>query len=250
MKIHFARLGGLVLLGVSTSAVALEFTVQIDNIGPQPLSPTFMATTNANWDNFTAGQAAPGRIEQIAEDGPTTIAQADAMAGQAAGDILDWLVIAGGPIMPGQSRTVTIEATMSHRWFQYASMLGMSNDAFIGSGLGVGDQQINLFQNGVPNSFDFTLSFLDAWDAGTEVNTELAEHLGAFGNPGVGPTENGVIRAPHDGLRGDGAIPSSFNWYGGDIARIRITPVPEPATIAGLAVGALAMMRRRRALRG
>lgn len=245
MKTLLARTCGFALLGASTSALALEFTVQIDNIGPQPLSPTFMATTNANWDNFTAGQAAPGRIEQIAEDGPTSIAQSDAMAGQAAGDILDWLVVPGGPIMPGQSRTVTIDASMTHRWFQYASMLGMSNDAFIGSGLGLGDQQIDLFQNGFANSFDFTLNFLDAWDAGTEVNTELAAHLGAFGNPGIGPDENGVIRAPHDGLRGDGAIPISFNWYGGDIARIRISPVPEPATMAGLALGAAALLRRR-----
>lgn len=246
MDIRYSRLGGLALLGLSGSAVALEFTVVLDNIGPQPLSPTFMATTNANWDNFTAGLAAPARIEQIAEDGPTSIAQMDAMAGQVAGDILDWLVFPGGPIMPGESRMATIEATLSHRWFQYASMLGMSNDAFIGSGLGVGDQQIDLFQNGVATSFDFTVSFLDAWDAGTEENTELAEHLGAFGNPGVGSAENGVIRAPHDGLRGDGAIPISFNWYGGDIARIRITPVPEPATLAGLTAGALALLRRRR----
>ncbi len=228
------------------AAYATPFRITITSLGPQPLSPTFMATTNNGFDLFTAGQAAPLRIEQIAEDGPTSQAVADATAAQMAGTILDFTVAPGGPIFPGQSRTVILEATMTHRWFQFASMLGMSNDAFIGSGLGLGDQQIDLYQGGRPLTADFTLSFVDVWDAGTEQNTELAAHLGAFGNPGVGPAENGVIRAPHSGLRGDGDLPLGLNWYGHNVARIEITPVPEPASLMALSIGALAMIRKRK----
>lgn len=243
---HRLRLAGLGLIGIAGSASALQFTIRIDNIGPQPLSPTVFAATNSNFDMFTSGLAAPLRIERIAEDGNSAQAQSDLMAAETAGDVLDWVVAAGGPITPGGTRTVMLEADTAHRWLQFASMLGMTNDGFIGSGFGPEDSQIDLFNNGAPLTADFTISFLDAWDAGTEFNTELAQDLAAFGNPGVGPAENGVITRPHTGIRGDEAIPLSFNWYGGDIARIRITPVPEPATLAVLGIGAAAVLRRRR----
>jgi hypothetical protein len=233
------------LATAATPLLALPFRITVENLGPQPLSPIFAATTNGGFDLFTAGQAAPTRIEQIAEDGVTTAAEADASTAQTAGSILDWQVVPGGVLMPGQTRVFTLEATSTHRWLQWATMLGMSNDAFLGSGLGLGDQQIDLYSNGSPLHADFTVSFLMAWDAGTELNTEQAAHLGAFGNPGVGPAENGVIAAPHSGIRGDADIPGSFNWYGGDLARMTITPVPEPGTLTLLGLGAWALVRRR-----
>jgi hypothetical protein len=236
----------LVVLGSASVASALQFTITIENLGPQPFSPIFVASTNSSFDLFTAGAAAPLRIERIAEDGNASVAAADAAAAATAGNILDWEVIGSMPIPPGESRTFTLEATTTFRWFQWASMLGMSNDAFIGSGLGFGDRQIDLFNDNVPLDASFTISFLDVWDAGTELNTEAAADLVAFGNPLVGPAEGGIVRTPHSGIRGDGAIASSFDWYGEDVARITIAPVPEPATLAVVGLGVAALLRRRK----
>jgi probable HAF family extracellular repeat protein len=50
------------------------------------------------------------------------------------------------------------------------------------------------------------------------------------------------------GIDDDGTI-IGFGRYRGDYASFRITPVPEPATIAALGLGALAMVRRKRRLK-
>ena len=65
---------GLCSIGIAPSALALQFTITVENLGPQPFSPIFVASTNGNFDLFTAGSAAPLRIERIAEDGDASVA--------------------------------------------------------------------------------------------------------------------------------------------------------------------------------
>ena len=177
------------VLGSSTMAMSqTSFNVTFFNIGPQPLAPVFFATSNASFDIFTNGTAASSAIEMEAEEGSP--AGLLALAGGAGANVMSFGATTG-PFMPGESRSFTMTADTAHRWFQFASMLGITNDAFIGSALGVGDGQIDLFQGGTPLTADFILSFQNVWDAGTEVNTELMAHVPP--NMGAGVTQGGVI---------------------------------------------------------
>lgn len=237
----------LSLLGAAATASmagAVQFTVTVTNLGPQPLAPVFFATSNSSFDIFTVGTSVSAAVELLAEEGDPAGLLA---AATAAGSSVMSSGATTGPFMAGDSRVFTMNADTAHPWFSFASMLGATNDGFIGSALGNGDGQINLFQGGQPLEADFTVSFLDVWDAGTEVNTELMAHIPAFGNHFVGPTEGGVLTQPHEGITGRGDVPLSLDWYGHDVAHITITAVPEPATMFALlaSAGVIAAWRRR-----
>lgn len=232
------------VLAIVAGAQAIPFTVTVFNIGPQPLAPVFYASHNNTFDFFDQGAAASAAVERMAEEGDTSLLVA--LAG-GHGGVMDSGTTTG-PFMTGEFRQFVVNADATHPWLSFASMLGATNDAFIGSSFGLGDGQINLFQGGNPLNANFTVSFLDVWDAGTEVNTELMAHIPAFGNTMVGPAEGGVITQPHEGITGRGDLPQNLNWYGHDVARITIVPVPEPGSFVVLAVGiaGLLAMRRRR----
>jgi hypothetical protein len=232
-----AALLSAVTLGlVVGSASGDTFTFTVENVGVQPLSPVFVATHDATFDIFDEGAPASLQIEAIAEGGDT--APMVALAAGAAG-VFDYAV-GSGVLMPGQTGTVTVMADASHPYLSFAAMLGVTNDGFIG--VAYGDSALDLFRLGPPMSYDFTVSYLDAWDAGTEINTESADDAPALGGMGS-PAEGGVITRPHPGILGIADIPLSFDFYGQDIAHI--TVVPEPGTLVLLALGLPWLFRRR-----
>ncbi len=226
------------VLGVSSAAMAsAEFTVTLENIGVQPLTPVFLATHDMTFDIFDEGAAASPALEALAEDGVTGLLEADAAS---AAGVLDFGV--GGFIFPGESTTVTLMADAAHPYLSFAAMLPVTNDAFIGGAYM--DNALALYRGGAATFYDFTLSFLEVWDAGTEVNTESADDVPAL-SPGTGsPVEGGVVTKPHTGILGVGDVPPEFDFWGTNVARITI--VPEPTTLALLAFGAVAAIRRRR----
>ncbi|MCC6484572.1 MAG: spondin domain-containing protein [Armatimonadetes bacterium] len=233
---------------IASAQGGVNFLVVINNLGPQPLSPIFLATGNSGYDIFTLGQPASPALQAIAESGDVAPLQADAAAAQTAGNVADHQVVhPGSPLPAGQSAFTFIVADPAHPWLSLVSMLGLSNDAFVGFSYGATDRGVNLFPNGTPLNAHFTLSFLDAWDAGTEVNDELSANLVAYGGNGH-VAENGVVTGPHPGLTGNGAIPLSANWYGRDIARVTIIPtvIPEPATMTVLGMGLASLLIRKR----
>src|SRR5687768_3851071 len=197
MRNYLKLAAGAALVGAAVSANALPFIVTVTNLGPQPLAPVFFATSNSGFDIFTNGTAAFSGLETLAEEGSP--AGMLALAAAARANVMSFGATPG-PFMPSESRTFTVNADATHRWFQFASMLGVTNDAFIGSALGVGDGQIDLFQGGQPLTADFTLSFLNVWDAGTEVNTELMAHVPP--NTGAGIPQGGFVTQPHEGITG------------------------------------------------
>ena len=225
-----------------TEAPAETFTITIENVSPNVLAPVPFIAHDGCFPLFVNGDPASSAIETLAETGsPAGVVD---MATAAMGTtVSDFDVAGAGPMGPGESAMVMLDTTISHRWLSFASMIGISNDAFIGRSAANG--AIDLFPGGVPLSTVILIEPAEVWDAGTEVNDELATSVGALGaGPEDGTPEGGVITVPHPGIVGDWDIPASRDWTGGTVARITI--VPEPATLGLAALGALALLRRRR----
>ncbi len=226
---------------VPRPAPAEEFQITIENLGPNVLTPAPFVSHDAGFDLFSAGMMVSPEIEMLAEDGMTggVVTLAGAALG---GAVADYGVAGAGPIGPGGSATVTIQADAARPYLSFASMLAFSNDAFIG--WAQGDGAIDLMPGGTPIAGQIMIMPGDVWDAGTEVNDELAAHVPALGSPaGAGVAENGVLMRPHAGIAGIGDIPISRDWRGGAVARITIVPEPAGLTLLGLA--ALMAGRRR-----
>ncbi len=223
------------IIAAPASAEMFQFT--IENVGVQPLTPVFVASHDASFDIFDAGAAASAELVAIAEGGD--VGPMSTLAASSAG-VLDYA--AGAFIMPGESTTIMIQADPDHPCLSFAAMLPATNDAFIG--LAAGDDALNLFHNAMPTTYDFTLSYLEVWDAGSEINTELAADVPALGGMGS-PDEGGVITKPHAGILGVGDVPTDLDWWGLDVAHI--TVVPEPASVLLCLVGGLWNLRRRTA---
>ena len=229
------------LLLITPTVSGAVFEITIENIGTNVLTPTVFISHDATVDFFDAGSAASAELEMLAEDGVVTgiVGIATGLIGSGVADVE---VAGGAPIAPGGSATIFMEADSLNPWLSFMSMLAVSNDAFIG--VTTGDGAIDLFPGAMPLVADFTISFIDVWDAGTEVNDGLAAHVPALGALiGAGVDEGGVITRPHPGVFGAGDIPPDANWYGFDVAHITI--IPEPAA-AGLFAAGLAMLVRRR----
>lgn len=225
------------------AAAAEQFQIRITNLSPNVLSPVPFIAHDGTFDLFDSGAPASSAIEAVAEAGDTTGVVNMAQAALGAG-VADYAVAGAAPLMTGQSATVILNTTMARPLLSFASMMGISNDGFIGQT--TGDGPINLFPGGTPFMGTLIVTPADVWDAGTEVNDELMTTVGALGGAG-GVDENGVITRPHPGILGVGGptgIPLSVNWTGGNVAMIEI--VPEPTTLALLLAGGLCLRRRRR----
>lgn len=224
----------------AVQASAEDFQITIENLSPNVLTPAPFISHDATFDLFDEGAPASSELEQLAEDGVTSgVTGLAAAAGVA---VADWDVAGGAPIGPGGSATITVSADLSRPYLSFASMLAVTNDAFIG--WAVGDGALDLFPGGTPYAGSITIGPDGVWDAGTERNDELAANVPALGGSG-GLDEGGVISRPHPGITGDADIPLSRDWTGGDVARITIVPEPTSLGLFGMvALGGL-MLRRR-----
>lgn len=230
------------VLGFASSASATSFQITLENLSPNVLTPPVFISHSAAADLFDTGAPAIPELEILAEDGvPTGLAGIGflAMQGGAVADVQ----VGSGPLLQNQSTTVTLEADPAHPWLSFASMLAVTNDAFIG--VTTGDGAINLFPDDNPLAGEVLIPPAEVWDAGTEVNTELAAHVPALGADfGAGPDEGGVITANHPGIQGTGEVPPAADWTDGNVASLRFNPaflasvdgqgpppIPEPATL-------------------
>lgn len=182
-----------------------EYEVVIENLTPnngngasQPFSPPILATHALTYHVFQEGKYASDELRQVAEDavgGPmvTMLSTSPFVNDVAEG---------GGVILPGKSASFMIKAKVGFRKLSLVAMLVNTNDGFVGI------DGLRLPAHGSQTYY------LDAYDAGTEKNTEMKAHIPGpcCGSPGVRvPTHEKIDT--HDGIEGVGDLdPAVWGW--------------------------------------
>lgn len=195
----------------------------------QRLSPPVFVTHSAAYSAFNVGATAPETIWRIAEGGDRSflLSEVNALVGTS---VLSVAAPLSAPLPQQESVSVLVQADASHRLFSFASMLGWTNDGFIG----VNALDLSTITGTV------TINLL-GYDAGSERNNEANGFLGALGLGNARDVEGGVI-TNHLGIRGDANAPAVWNWLPGAAASLTITPVPEPGTWALMLAGGLPLL--------
>jgi len=230
-----ALLGAILVVGVialATNAMARQnnghhgrmYRVTITNatLG-QPVAPSVIATHTDAFQLFELGPTpVPGDSDYALYFGLATAAETGSPVplvdevGDSNGvwDAVALLTDRTPPILlPGESNSTTIRASRHAKYLSAAAMLGATNDAFYAV-RGV------LLPKGIGDTIHV---FANAYDAGSELNEESADTIGALGatddDPvtGVGIDQNGEgfihIHAGIHGIGGpDGLDAATYDW--------------------------------------
>ncbi len=180
------------------------YRVTITNLTKgQIFSPPLFVTGSPDAHLWQVGQPASPAVEQVAEAG---------VAGNLAEMVRDAAtdVVAGAePVKPGETKTIVISGKAGDA-LSCIAMLVRTNDGFTGL-------------DAVPlkaGSFD-----VQAYDAGTEVNTEKRSDVPGppFLGTGHVPTNPPEPIHVHPGIQGTGDLTADMGWTG-PVAHIEITP--------------------------
>ncbi len=208
---------------VSTAAIR-RYRVTITNLTTgQPLSPGVLATHTKEASLFSVGQAASAGVQDIAENGNPELAATELAGARGVFDVVTTgapVGRVGGPAMFPSTLTAEIDAAANANLLSVSLMLICTNDGFTGA------DAIRL-----PGGFQEEVHYTRAYDAGTEVNDEIAGSIvgPCFGiGPVVGPVggngrtgETGVVRM-HPNVQGTiGDLTSAHAWVG-PVARISV----------------------------
>ena len=180
-KLRTLILAGIGLLCSVGFAQAELYEVLIEDLiegGPemgQPFTPPLVVVHGAGYSLFAEGDFATAGLEALAEDGVTADLEAEALASP---DVYD-VEIGSGPFFG--SALVEIEGTPGDL-LSLVTMLARSNDLFTG----VADVVL-------PAAGSVVIEPTGVYDAGTEENTGLVEHIPFYGNPFMGPDEDNPI---------------------------------------------------------
>jgi len=186
------------------------YEITITNLtSGQPITPAVFAVHSGRNDLFARGTEASNGIQQLAENGGVAVLAAEAAANS---NISASSVVGAMPLDPGTSASTTIEVTGQANRFSLASMLVCTNDGFGG-----------IDGKKLPKDIGDTRQYsARAYDAGTEVNTELFDDLVPLcdGDPTTGTgmsdadlAENGLILR-HRGIQGNGDLTEAHAWHG------------------------------------
>ncbi len=195
------------------------YRVTVENLTDgQPLTPVVAAAHESGFKVFRRGQEASNGIQQLAENGGVPVL-VDELSGN--GNVASVAVIGSAPIAPGDSATALISTDRWHRRLSVASMLICTNDGFAGR------SSVHL-PSGVGNERTF---YARAFDAGTEINTELytdlvppCDSLGETGTSNPDLAENGVVRR-HRGITGGGDLTVAQHDWDGPVMKITVERV-------------------------
>ncbi|MEM8964522.1 MAG: spondin domain-containing protein, partial [Acidobacteriota bacterium] len=170
-----------------TVSAAVDVTVSIENLSPENgtfFTPVWVGFQDGSFDLFDSGAAASEGLERLAEDGNNG-PLSDAFLASGNGMIDATVFGPTGPVAPGETATGTFTVDGSkayNRFLSLASMVLPSNDAFFGNGnplaIPVFDAQGNFIDG------SYLISGNQVYDAGTEVNDEIAGNTAFLAQPG------------------------------------------------------------------
>ncbi len=196
-------LGIGLLLGRSAAADPL-YRITITNMTQhQVFTPVLMATHADGIRVFTPGKPALPELEALAESGNTQPAL-DLL--HSLGGLVGEAKSSGAVLPPGESVSLTLKGGPNITRFMVVSMLIPTNDAFFAI-------------NGQPlPTGDAPLQFVaPAWDAGTEDNDELCEHIpgppSVCSGEGVSNSGGEGFVHTHPGIHGVGDLDAAtYDW--------------------------------------
>jgi hypothetical protein len=187
----------------------------------QVFSPPLVVAHDAGVALFEEGAPASEGLAALAEDGQTQ-PLSEALSGMPG---IHGIATADGPIPPGASRSVEVPATGGRALVSALGMLVQTNDSFFfGRVAGLPDAAVLV--PGAGSAVPLSSSALaNAWDAGSERNTESCEHIPGppCGNPGVRVTEGaeGFVHVSA-GMHGVGDLSASVYDWRNPVARIDV----------------------------
>lgn len=226
---------------LETRTLLTNVLITVENLSPTgglSQTPFWIGFHDGSFDIGNPGEATGGGLEEIAEEGDTSVLSA--RFGEES-DGMDATIIApdgfaGAPVFePGEtvSFEIDVENPEENQYFSFASMIIPSNDAFVGN---LDSMAYQVFRNNgnMRRAFSIDLYGDDVYDAGTEVNNPQGG--AAFSTEGGdGVDENGVIRlltAGLDDFVGTGTpvgdLQTAFNAET-PVARITISAADDPS---------------------
>jgi Spondin_N len=230
---------------VASAAIALVFAAPAfgrsyevtitDLTQGQPLTPPVVATHSGKHPIFEVGQPASVGVREIAENGNNAPLLAQ-LAADPFNQISDFTQAGSGPLVPAgkpgsamhdDEVNFTIDGSNKANRLSFVTMLICTNDGFTGA------DSLRL-----PRAIGKTKTqTTNAYDAGTEINTEdyadivppcqsLIGDTSTEGDPGTGASnpalaEGGVIHH-HEGIQGVDDLSPSIHGWTDPVARIEI----------------------------
>jgi len=183
----------------------VEYEVTLENLTPatgdvssQPFSPPVLTTHNSGIRLFKRNHYASDELRQIAEDAVNGPMVEKLKNSKKVFDVVEGT----GVIFPEGSDSFMIQAKRGYSKLSLVCMLVNTNDAFAGI------SKARLPRHGEK------VYYLYAYDAGTEKNTEMTDHIPGpcCGNPLVRvPTHERIKK--HRGIKGTGDLdPDVYGW--------------------------------------
>jgi hypothetical protein len=183
----------------------VEYEVTLENLTPatgdissQPFSPPVLATHKSGIRIFKQHHYASDELRQVAEDAVNAPLVEKLKNSRKVFDVIEGT----GVIFPESSDSFIIQAKRGYNKLSLVCMLVNTNDAFAGI------SKAKLPRHGEK------VYYLYAYDAGTEKNTELTDHIPGpcCGNPLVRVLTHEKIRH-HRGIKGIGDLdPDVYGW--------------------------------------
>jgi len=192
MKSTLTKIALSSALLLSSSLVASDIEVKITNLTKGiSFTPLLVSAHNASAKLFMGGTPASANLQAMAEGGDISGLVSDLNATNA--DIVQ--NPADGLLAAGATTTAELNTTIGNDYLSVVAMMLPTNDGFIGL-------------NGIkiPTTAGTYRYTLNAYDAGTEANDELASHIPALatgsGATGINTTAEGFVHI-HRGNIGD-----------------------------------------------